>query len=185
MRRRWTREPRTKVRQGFVFDGSGAGETLDIKQLTLGRSPLQENTVKMRGFSAGEASKRIQRSTILIDNGIAPTTIIQAWQAVEGLTRKQLEDLKNRGPAGKKFNTSFRIHVLDRHLEGHLTADLPVLVGNPGRFRLLFHMAKNKIKCLGIIDDHHDAKPLVGGHTMLVNGKIWHGVLIRRVLDTG
>ena len=141
--------------------------------------------MKVRGVTAGEASKRIQRSKILLDNGITPTTIIQAWQAVEGLTRKQLEDLKHRGPAGKKFNTSFRIHVLDRHLQGYLTADLPILVGNPGRFRLLFHMTKDKIRCVGVIDDHHDAKPLVGGHTMLVAGKVWYGVYIRRILGIG
>ena len=161
--------------------------TLRMKKKTLSHVRRADNMVKVHGLFASEAAAQIQRSSILISNGICPTTLIQAWQMVECLTKKQLQQMQVEGPRKKRSNTSFRLHALDRDLKGYMTADLQSRQNSkfpvPGRFRLLFEVKKScSVKCIGVIDTHRDARALVGGHMIGLAGKLWNGASIQQVM---
>mmetsp|Transcript_72673 Transcript_72673/g.151794 ORF Transcript_72673/g.151794 Transcript_72673/m.151794 type:complete len:177 (-) Transcript_72673:68-598(-) len=172
----------------------GAETTTAIAEDILGQSPkrcvptfrhtyagsVYRNCVKVKGLSADEVSRMVRNNAILHVLGISPTTFVEAYRSVEFLTTKQLQQMV--ASKIKRANTTFRVHSLDRSLEGYLTADLPVEPNTPGVYRLIFKHRNNTVKCIGLIDDHKNAQPFPTGHQIFIKEKTWPGVSFDELL---
>mmetsp|Transcript_42320 Transcript_42320/g.86505 ORF Transcript_42320/g.86505 Transcript_42320/m.86505 type:complete len:184 (-) Transcript_42320:270-821(-) len=138
------------------------------------------NCVKVQGLSSSDISGLIRNNAILYVLGICPTTFVEAYRIVESLTTKQLQQMASSSI--KRANTTFRIHSLDRALNGYLTADLPVEPNTPGVYRLIFKHRNNTVKCVGLIDDHKNAQPFPTGHQIFIKDKAWPGISLDELL---
>lgn len=138
------------------------------------------NRIKVKGLSAEQLAPLLKDNAILWVLGISPITFIQAYRTIEQLTTKQFQNLTTSNI--KRSNTTFRVHSLDRALDGYLTADLPVQPNTPGVYRLIFKHKNSTVKCVGLIDDHKDAAPMPTGHQIWIKDKGWPGVSLDELL---